>query len=56
MRRASWPVTIAVVSSSLAIALPWTVAERVPMMPMAATAATTSVSATPSTTSERSRF
>ena len=52
MSLASWPVTIALVSSSPAIALPWLAAERVPAIPMAATTTTTSASATHSTTSE----
>jgi hypothetical protein len=52
MALASWPVTIAVVSSSLAITLPWLATERVPAMPAAVTAAATSASVRQSATSE----
>ena len=52
MFRASWLVTIAVVSSSPAIVLPWLAAERVATTPMAATPATTTENATQSATSE----
>jgi hypothetical protein len=52
MVRASWPVTVEVVSSSLAISFPSLVAERVPTMPMAATQTTTNVSPRHRTTSE----
>ena len=41
MFRASWLVTIAVVSSPPAIVLPWLTAERVFRTPMTATAAET---------------
>jgi hypothetical protein len=52
MIRASWPVAVEVVSSSLAISFPSLVAERVPAMPMAATQITTRVSPMPRITSE----
>ena len=45
-------VTIAVVSSSPAIVLPWLAAERVATTPMAATPATTTENATQSATRE----
>ena len=44
MSRASWPVAVDVVSSSLAIEFPRFVDARVPRMPMAATATATSAS------------
>ena len=44
--RASWPVAVEVVSSSLAASFPSVVAERVPTTPMTATQTTTAASPT----------
>jgi hypothetical protein len=50
--RASWPVAVAVVSSSLAVSFPRLVAERVPPIPMTATQTTTKASPMHKITSE----